>query len=127
MRERGADEALVRREELELTLHQREELLFQRRAAQAPILPDGGDRMVDLLLQEGQRDVLLAAEIVEDRPLGDARTRRDRTGSGLVEAARAKEVQGRGEDPRPGRRFLLRPAAGRLRARAGSRAWRSGC
>src|SRR6185503_17594430 len=98
MDERGADEALVRFEVLDLGLNEGEQLFFDRSLVQLAILPYGGDRMVDLELEEVERDVVLRLEVVEDRAFGDLRLAGDLLCGRRVESLRLEEHERRIQD-----------------------------
>ena len=102
------DEATITKE-LELALDEREELLVEGGLAKPRVLSHGGHRVLDLLLQEVQRDGFLGAKVVEDRAFGDAGLPRNRAGGGGVEALRLEQLQRDGHDAGLGRGFLPGP------------------
>src|SRR5258706_1739518 len=93
MNKGGADKTFVWRQKFKLTMHQSEKFFLERRLAQTWILAHRGDRLVYLLLEEMERDVFLAFEIVKDGAFSDAGLARNRFSHCSVEAFGLKEIQ----------------------------------
>ena len=91
MNEGRADETFVWSEILELAVHKREELFFDRRLSQTRVIADGSNSLVHFLLEEMQCDVFLGPEIVEDSAFGDTGLAGNCFGGGGVKALGLKE------------------------------------
>ena len=55
--QRGADEAFVRSQILQLTVNKGEQFFFERRFAQSRVIANRGDSVIDFFFEEGQGDV----------------------------------------------------------------------
>src|SRR5712692_7200068 len=103
MNKRSADETLVRSQKFELAMHEGKQLFLEGRFPKPRVPADGGNRMVHFLLEEMERDVFLALEIVEDRAFSGASPARNRFGRGGVEALCLKQAQRSGDNALPDR------------------------
>jgi hypothetical protein len=90
----SANEAFVWREVFQLTVDKREEFFFERRFSQSRIIAHGGDRVIDFLFKEEERDVFLGPEVIKDGAFGDAGFASDCFGSGGVEAFGLEQTEG---------------------------------
>ncbi len=98
------------RKELELAVHQGKELLLERRLPEPRVVAHGRNRMVDLLLEEVQRDVFLRREVIEQGAFRDPGPARDGLRRRRLKASHLKEREGRGDDALLGCGFLALPA-----------------
>ena len=119
MDHRGPNEVFVRRKVFQLSMNEGEELLFKRRLLEARIVAHGGHRRIDFLLEEVQRNVVLALEVIKDRAFGDPRLPRNRLGSRRVKPFRLKQTQRRFHNLFADRLFGRRAIRGYARLRSG--------
>src|SRR5215831_4200475 len=72
MNERSANEPLMRLEELELRLDQREELLLEWRSPQSGVASYNSHGVVDFKFKEIKRNIFLGREVIEHRAFSDS-------------------------------------------------------
>src|SRR5215468_915733 len=109
MKQGSADKALVRSEEFELTVYQREQFFFERCFTKPWIVAHGSNSVINFLLEEKERDILLSVEVIKDSAFGDAGFARDRFGGGGFEAFSLKKCEGCFNDAVADQLFVLGP------------------
>src|SRR5215831_4251862 len=111
MNERSANEPLMRLEELELRLDQREELLLEWRSPQSGVASYNSHGVVDFKFKEIKRNIFLGREVIEHRAFSDSGAAGDRLGRCGIEALLLEQGERRVHDPFADRLAVLVAAA----------------